>query len=183
MRGLIAAPLIASFLTALTVLSTSARAQDALVLIKNIDHVEHPNLLEKLWKVVDLKQEQVILSSLGWPELKASLRFLDGANVVHFSGADHEDKVVIEAPVGYSICHAYLKDPSVTCSGTLTGEYGVAGESKNKNNDGLQFAIIFPKINPGEKSPLPGKCWLKGTVVMTFVVTSERSKSLTRNWG
>jgi len=143
-----------------------ARAQTTLTLIKQIDHVEHPNLLEKLWKSVDSDHQNAVLSVLTWPELKQSMRVIQDVNVTHDFDHDYEYKGEINPPVGYTVCHAHLKDPVISCGGAFTGEY----DNKNK----LDYTIVFQKTDQNRIQP--GKCSLSGTIIITFVIERERSK-------
>ncbi len=160
---------------ALTSCAVPASAQDTLVLVKDIDRVEHLSLLEKLWKSVGNVKEKALIAGRDWPELKTSSNFIGGVTVVHFSGTGFQDEGALEAPVGYTICHAAIKDPSVTCNGSMTAEYRNAADPDSKKIDGLHYNVIFEKPNPEAVQPLPGKCWLYGTIVATFVLESKRS--------
>jgi hypothetical protein len=160
---------------ALTIWPIPVFAQDTLVLVKDIDRVEHLNLLEQLWKAVDNAKERSLISQMDWSELKVPADFIGGVTVVHFSDSGFADDSAIEAPVGYTICHATIKEPSVTCSGSITAEYRTAADPGSKKIDGLHYNVAFEKPNPTVAQPLPGKCWLYGTIVVTFVLQSKRS--------
>jgi hypothetical protein len=182
MRGMIAVLVAVAVMSVLTLCLTPALAQDTLVLVKDIDRVEHLNLLEKLWKAVDNATEKSLTSHIDWPELKTSPSFLGGVTVVHFSDTGFEDDGAIEAPVGYTICHATIREPSVTCNGWVTAEYRTAADPDSKKVDGLHYNVTFEKPkptsekpNPTIAQPPPGKCWLYGTMVVTFVLQSKRS--------
>jgi hypothetical protein len=171
MRSLIAAAVIVAVGTALTSYPKISCAQSTLVLIKNIDHVEHFILLEKLWKPVDPKKTEGILASLKWPELKdPSIRIIDGVTVVHFSDTDIEHKGAIKAPTGYTICHADVKMPSVTCNGTFGSYYRTVEDQNSEGIDGLHYFLVLPEKSLKAAQPLPGKCFVDATIVATFVI-------------
>ena len=173
-------PLRALITTATLILAVSAtltshakvsRAQNTLVLAKNIDHVEHFSLLEQLWKSIDQKKVERILASLKWPELKdPTLRIIDNAAVVHFSDTDVEHKGAIKAPIGYTVCHADVKAPIVTCNGTFGGYYRTAEDQNSEGIDGLHYFLVVPQESLEAVKPLPGKCFVDATIIVTFVV-------------
>jgi hypothetical protein len=171
MRALIAATLILAGGTALTSYSEISCAQSTLVLVKNIDHVEHFSLLEKLWKSIDPKKAGGILASLKWPELKdPSIRIIDEATIVHFSDTDIEHKGAIKAPAGYTVCHAEVKTPIVTCNGTFGGYYRTAEDKNSEGIDGIHYFLVVPEESLKTAKPLPGKCFVDATIIMTFVI-------------
>jgi hypothetical protein len=177
MRALIAAAVILAVGTALTSYPKISRAQSTLVLVKNLDHIEHFILLEKLWKPVDLKKTGGILASLKWPELKdPSIRIIDGATVVHFSDTDIEHKGAIMAPTGYTICHADVKMPSVTCNGTFGSYYRTVQDQNSEGVDGLHYFLVVPETSLKAAQPLPGKCFVDAIIVVTFVVKGTNNR-------
>lgn len=171
MRALITtATLILAIGATLASYSESSHAQSTLVLVKNIDHVEHFSLLERLWKSIGQKGVGGILASLKWPELKdPTLRVIDNATVVHFSDTDLEHKGAIKAPIGYTVCHADVKTPIVTCNGTFGGYYRTAEDQKSEGIDGLHYFLVVSEESLKAAKPLPGKCFVDATIIVTFV--------------
>jgi|SRR5579863_5848311 len=165
----------AALASTLTVYPLAAFAQETLVLVKDIERVEHLNLLEQLWKAVDNVKQRSVISQTDWPELKVPVDFVGGVTVVHFSDTGFTDESAIKAPVGYTICHAAIKEPLITCNGSITSVYRTAADPDSKNVDGLHLNISFDKPDPAATQPRPGKCWLSGTIIVTFVVQSKRS--------
>ena len=84
--------------------------------------------------------------------------------IVPLPAGGNEHKGVIQAPVGYTVCHAYVKDPSVNCNGTFTGSYRTADDPNSARLDGLHWYMVVPRPGPGQ-----GRCWVEGTVVVEFV--------------
>jgi hypothetical protein len=176
-HGGLARLLAIAAVAALGAFAEPAYAQTTLVLVRYIDRVEHLNLLEKLWKPVNPSGEKSLLSQEDWPELKTSTQLIGGATVVHFANTGFDDQAAIEAPAGYTICHAVMKEPSVTCNGSLSAVYRVAADPESDKIDGLHYKIAFSKPNPTAAQPIPGRCWVYGTIMITFVLPTERSKS------
>src|SRR5579872_910080 len=186
MRGVLT---LLIFVTAgLSIFPVRADAQLTLVLVKYIDHVEHPNLLEELWRDVDSSQRKVLLSEPNWPELKPIVaqhdtaplevptHIIGGVKVAHFSDTGFEDHSAIETPIGYTICHAAMKDLSVTCNGSLSAVYRTAVDPDSKKIDGLHYTIVYAKPDAAASQPSPGKCSISGAIVVTFVVPNRRSQ-------
>ena len=177
MRALITATIILAVGAMLTSYPEISRAQSTLVLVKNIDHVEHFSLLEKLWKSISQKKAEGILASIKWPELKdPTLRVIDNATVVHFSDTDVEHKGAIKAPPGYTVCHADVKTPVVTCNGTFGGYYRTAEDQKSEGIDGLHYFLVVPEESLKAAQPLPGKCLVDSTIIVTFVTKDASTR-------
>jgi hypothetical protein len=160
---------------ALAACAAPAYAQTTLVLVRQLDHVEHLNLLGDLWKPVALPQEKSFLSQQNWPELKISTLFIGGATIAHLSSTGFEDKAIIEAPVSYTVCHAALREPAVTCNGSLIAVYRIATDHESNKIDGIHYTIAYSQGNPASAEPPAGKCWVSGTIIVTFVLPDKRS--------
>ena len=72
---------------------------------------------------------------------------------------------MIQAPAGYTVCHAAAKDPSLTCSGTLTGSYRTADDPNSAHYDGLHWYMVVPKPS----GIGAGGCWVEATIVVEFI--------------
>ena len=73
---------------------------------------------------------------------------------------------VIQAPVGYTVCRAYLVEPtSVTCNGTLTGGYRTADDPNSGRMDGLHWYMVVP--HPAGIGP--GRCWVDAGIRVEFL--------------
>jgi hypothetical protein len=165
-----------------------ADAQVTLVLVKEIDHVEHLNLLDKLWRDVDASRHKVLLSEPNWSEIKPVLpqhnttplvvptQIISDVKVIHFLDTGFEDQSTIVSPAGYTICHAAMKDLSVTCKGSLTAVYRTAIDPDSKKIDGLHYTITYTKPDAAAVQPSPGKCSISGEFVVTFVELNRRSQ-------
>jgi hypothetical protein len=186
MRGLLT--LLIFVAAGLSICPVRADAQVTLVLVKDIDHVEHLNLLEKLWRDVDASRDKNLLSEPNWPELKPIVpqhntvplvvptQIISDVKVVHFSDTGFGDQSAIVAPVGYTICHATMKDLSVTCNGSLTAVYRTAVDPDSRKIDGLHYSITYAKPDAAAVQPSPGKCSIAGEIVVTFVELNRRSQ-------
>lgn len=146
-----------------------ANAQEVLVTAENLDHVENPSDLERVWKVVDTSQAKLIGDAIatyyGCPGcVTASFKFIDDAHVIHFGDSGIEHRGAIQAPVGYTVCRAYVMNPSVNCNGTFTGYYCTADDPHCAHIDGLHWYIVVPQPGIGQ-----GRCWVDGTVVVEFL--------------
>jgi hypothetical protein len=153
-----------------------AFSQTTLVLVRQLSHIEHLSLLDLLWKTLDPKTEQILVAEQSWPELKAPARFIGDPKVVHFSNGGFEDQGAIAAPAGYTVCHASMKEPSVTCNGSLTARYRTTSDPDGEKIDGLHYTIAYSKSTPAATQPPPGRCWISGYLMVTFVVSNERSR-------
>jgi hypothetical protein len=172
MRKIFTLSLIAVLIRFTAALTEPALAQETLVVAKNIDHVEQPNLLQQLWKTVDSDQAKAILATLGWSEVLGGVELLDQVNVIHFSDSGIDLSGAIQAPVSYTVCHAYIKDPSVNCNGTLTGSYRTADDPHSAKIDGLHYYIVVPK-----PAAFAGRCWVNGTIIVTFIKADPGARS------
>jgi hypothetical protein len=88
------------------------------------------------------------------------------------SNAGNEHKGVIQAPVGYTVCRAYAKNPSVNCNGTLTGSYRTADDPGSGGYDGLHYYIVVPTPGIGA-----GRCWVDATIVVEFLRATPGNRS------
>jgi hypothetical protein len=186
MRGLLT--LFIFVASGLSICAVRADAQVTLVLVKDIDHIEHLNLLERLWRDVDASRYKILLSEPNWPELKPIVpqhnttpltvptQIMNDAKIVHFSDTGFEDQSAIAAPIGYTICHAAMKDLLVSCSGSLTAVYRTATDPDSREIDGLHYSITYVKPAAAAVQPSPGKCSISGELVVTFVELNRRSQ-------
>jgi hypothetical protein len=158
----------------------NASAQDVLVQAVNLDHVNNPGDFARWWHDVE---DTTIVRSIG--EAVASYYGCVGCvtalhngvnNLLHFNLNGPQDfSGAIRSPEGYTVCHAYVMNPSVNCNGTFTGSYRTADDPHSANIDGLHWYIVVPRPRVGA-----GRCWVNGTVVVSFVRATpdnpERSK-------
>jgi hypothetical protein len=147
-----------------------AAAEDVLVVAKHIDQVENPRELEKLWKevintpVAKTVADAVVSLYTGCVGCTTvAINFIN-TNVVHFRDAGEEHVGAIQAPVGYTVCRAYVMSPSVNCNGTFTGSYRRADDPASGKIDGLHYYIVVPR-----PAAFGGRCWVEGTIVVTFI--------------
>jgi len=150
-----------------------------LVDAKQINQVENSRELELLWT-------QVINTPLAKTIADAVVTFYTGcagctttginfinANIVHFNDDGETHVAAMQAPVGYTICHAYVMDPSVNCDGTFTGTYRKATDPASAHIDGLHYYLVVPK-----PAAFAGRCWVNGTIVATFVYAGSENPQL-----
>jgi hypothetical protein len=149
----------------------SASAQDILVEARNLDHVNNPAELERWWTDVE---DTTVVKAIG--EAVASYYGCRGCvtafhnavnNVVHFSNGPQDFSGAIQSPNGYTVCRAYVMNPSVNCNGTFTGSYRTAKDPHSGGIDGLHWYMVVPR--PGL---FAGRCWANGTVVVEFARAS-----------
>jgi hypothetical protein len=172
MRKYVISALIACTAASLTIASNHANAQDTLVVAKRLDIVENPNLPMSAWKAISSQEAQTIFSALGWTELRSAIQFVNALNLVNFGGSGEEHKGAIQAPPGYTVCHAVVPGgASITCGGTFAGSYRTADDPNSANIDGLHYYIVTPKARAFQ-----GRCWSDGTIVVTFVQAALRSQ-------
>jgi hypothetical protein len=97
----------------------------------------------------------------------------DGINkIVPLPSSGESHNGVIQAPVGYIVCRAYVKDPSVNCNGTFTGCFRTAVDKDSAHLDGLHWGMVVPKPGIGA-----GRCWVDGTVVVEFIKASPGNRA------
>lgn len=169
MRSFTLAFIVGASTSLLATVPSGANAQEVLVVAKNLDTVNNPAELERVWRVIDTDQVKLVGDAIaayyGCPGcVSASFAFIDNANVLHFSDAGEDHKGAIQAPVGYTICRAYVLSPSVNCGGTFTGYYCTADHPNCAHIDGLHWYMVVPRPGVGQ-----GRCWANGTVVVEFL--------------
>jgi hypothetical protein len=126
---LIANILIAIVGSALASYSANARdkkPKDTLIFAAHLDKYKAPNAVESWRKLLDAKETRAVGNAItSFYDCPGCYSMVgDGINaVVPFPPNGDDFKGVIQAPAGYTVCHAAAKDPSLTCNGTLTGSY------------------------------------------------------------
>ena len=162
--------LILTFLLApIVALPKVAATEDVLVLAKHIDKVENPRELERSWKDTTnpaiLETVKEMLPFTGCADCPDTvIEFIDDVKVEHLRDAGEEHVGAIKAPDGYTVCRAYVISPSVNCNGTFTGSYRRANDPGSGKIDGLHYYIVVPR-----SSVVGGRCWVEGTIVITFI--------------
>lgn len=159
----------------------SAQGTDILVDARRLNKVENPSELDRWRKVIDAREARLIGDAITsyYGCVGCYSRVGDAINtIVPLPAGGEEHKGVVQAPVGYTVCRAYVKNPSVTCNGTFTGSYRTANDPNSANLDGLHWYMVVPKPKPGK-----GRCWVDGTVVVEFVKAEIRSKMKCRSTG
>ena len=156
-----------------TLASYSANArnkdpQETLIFAAHLDKYKAPNAVESWRKLLDAKETRAvgnaITSFFDCPGCYSMVG--DGINaVVPFPPNGDDFRGVIQAPAGYTVCHAAAKDPSLTCSGTLTGSYRTADDPNSAHYDGLHWYMVVPKPS----GIGAGGCWVEATIVVEFI--------------
>lgn len=157
------------------VLPSNSRSQEYLVTAKRLNKVEDPSEMSRWIDVVNTPEGIAIISTvasvIGTPGLGAAV--ISGIQSIPKSAKDEGEAHwgYIKAPVGYTSCYSYVKDPSVNCNGTFTGVLTTADQSPDRI-DGLHWYAVVPR-------PLPtrGRCWVDGVVVVAFVKANEPTPS------
>ena len=145
----------------------TAHAQDILVSAYHLDMIENPSEPARWWKQINPQDGEAILNTIatdyGYPGGGTTVINTVNAVIGHSDhGEDH--KGWFQSPVGYTVCSAYVQNPSVNCNGTFAGSYRSADDPNSGGIDGLHYYIVVPVPNIGG-----GRCWAEGTVVITFV--------------
>jgi hypothetical protein len=152
-----------------------ANAQSPLLVdARHLDQVENPSELDRWRKVLDTQEVRAIGDAITtyYGCVGCYSMVGDGINeIVPLPSGGEEHKGVIQAPVGYTVCRAYVKDPSVNCDGTFTGSYRTADDPNSANLDGLHYYIVVPTPAIGA-----GRCWVDGTVVVEFALASPGNR-------
>jgi len=152
----------------------SAQSPEILVDARHLDQVENPSELDRWRKVVDSQEVRAIGDAITTYYGCAGCYSMvgDGINtIVPLPSSGEEHKGVIQAPVGYTVCRAYVQNPSVNCNGTFTGSYRTADDPNSAHLDGLHYYIVVPKPAIGA-----GRCWVDGTVVVEFALASPGNR-------
>ena len=152
---------------ALPLKAQGVEAGEILVDVRRLDRVENPSEFERWRRVLDTQEARyvgdAVTSYFGCVGCYSLVG--DGLNrIVPLQSSGEEHRGVIQAPIGYTVCRAYVRSPSVNCNGTFTGSYRTADDPNSAMLDGLHFYIVVPKPRIGA-----GRCWVNGTVVVEFV--------------
>jgi hypothetical protein len=161
------------WIAAVVLASSSTNAQDkdpkdTLIFAAHLDKYKAPNAIESWRRLLDAKETRAVGDAIttffDCPGCYSMVG--DGINaVVPFSAEGNEYKGVVQAPAGYTVCHAVAKDPSLTCNGTLTGSYRTADDPKSAHYDGLHWYMVVAKPS----GIGAGGCWVEATIVVEFI--------------
>lgn len=154
---------------------TLAQEKNVLFVAQRLNKVENPAEIDRWWTSVINTDEGKLVADLvatyfGYPG--GGTAAIEGIDAIVGPGrnAGNEHWGTIQAPVGYSVCTAFVKDASLNCNGTFTGALHEATRASN-NIDGLHWYMVVPRPGIGQ-----GRCWVDGTVVVTFVLASKKSQ-------
>jgi hypothetical protein len=150
-------------------------SQEILVDARHLDKVENPSEIGRWQKVLSTPEVQAIGDAVttAYGCVGCYSMVATGVNtVVPLSNAGNDHKGVIQAPVGYTVCRAYAKDPSLNCDGTLTGSYRTADDPGSGGYDGLHWYIVVPTPGIGK-----GSCWVEATIVVEFLRATPGNRS------
>lgn len=152
-----------------------AQTKDVLMTAQRLNKVENPSEIARWWtSVINTKEGKAIAdmlaTSFGYPRGGAAA--IEGIAAIVGPGrnAGNEHWGTIQAPVGYTACTAFVREPSVNCNGTFTGVLRTADHSQSGGIDGLHWYMVVPRPNIGA-----GRCWVDGIVVVTFVRASKKA--------
>lgn len=152
----------------------SAAAPKILVAAQHLDQVENPSEIQRWRKVVDSREARAIGDAVTSYYGCVGCYSMVG-NVINkispIPTGSEEHKGAIQSPSGFTICRAYVKDPSVNCNGTFTGTYRTADDPNSGKIDGLHWYIVVPK-----PAIAAGRCWVDGTVVVEFVKATANNR-------
>lgn len=156
-----------------------AQQSKMLASVYDLNIVESPSEFDRWWREI-----------INTPEGKAALdavaayfgcegcgtAFVEGVNAVRQQRDEgNEHKGWIQAPVGYTICRAWVVDPSVNCNGTFTGSYRRADDPASGGIDGLHYYMVVPTPRIGA-----GRCWVDGDVNVTFALAQSENEYLSK---
>jgi hypothetical protein len=147
---------------------------EILITARHLDQVENPSEVDRWRKVIDDQEVRVIGDAVTTYYGCVGCYSMVGDainNIVPFGANGQEHKGVIQAPVGYTVCRAYVKNPSVNCNGTFNGSYRTADDPNSARYDGLHWYMVVPTPGIGG-----GRCWSEGTIVVEFIKASPGNR-------
>ncbi|MER8977195.1 MULTISPECIES: hypothetical protein [unclassified Mesorhizobium] len=174
MRSFVFASLtVAATITALPL--NAAPKKDILAVAERLNKVENPSEIDRWWTSVINTDEgkfvlDIVATYFGYPG--GGTAVVEGIDAIVGPHRDEGNQHwgTIQAPVGYTVCTAFVRDPSLNCNGTFSGTLRTADHPDSGRIDGLHWYMVVPR--PHEVGG--GRCWVDGTVVVTFVRAEKK---------
>lgn len=169
-------------LVGLLFLPSRAKAQDFQVDVRRLDQVENPSELQRWGHIADTPEGKALiaigLSYFGVPPAYAATAATAiTAAMGNFPASGTSHVGYIQAPVGYTVCHAEVHQwdpnkpdhiggygPSLNCGNTFNATYRTADDPHSANIDGLHWYMVVNRPGIGA-----GSCWVDGMVSVFFV--------------
>jgi hypothetical protein len=154
-----------------------AASQEIQVFETRLNKVENPSALDKVGTILNTREVQAAAKAAagllyGIPPETVD-RVVGIANTaVHYDATKGTTSTgYIQSPAGYTICQAEWMNPSLTCNNTFNASYRRA-RPNGQGIDGLHWQMVVNKPPVLESV----RCWVDGTVKVTFVKPELREK-------